>query len=205
MTWRAGPTHLPHGPLPRVYVSPCLRTAWTSGPPTREPPPASRDDDGPVAIDSSHTYPAAPDAVLALLTDEAFLRERATALGAQAQEVTVDGRSTSVRFAAPTAGIPPVFARFVGSSVSVVERTSWTPDGDGYRTALDIRAEVFGRTVEVTGERRLTAAGAGTTSTVTGDARVDAPLIGRQAEGAVRELVGVVLKREDELLRRKLS
>jgi hypothetical protein len=158
-----------------------------------------------VAIDFSRSYPTTPDAVLALLTDEAFLRERATALGAQAQEVTVAGHTTTVRFAAPTAGIPPVFARFVGSSVSVVERTAWAPVGDGYRTPLDIRAEVFGRTVQVTGERRLVPDGTGTRSTVTGDAKVDAPLIGRQAEGAVRELVGVVLKREDELLRRRLG
>ncbi|WP_369137470.1 DUF2505 domain-containing protein [Modestobacter versicolor] len=158
-----------------------------------------------MAIDTTTEYAAPPDAVLALLTAEDFLRERATALGAQAQEVTVDGHRSTVRLAAPTAGIPPVFARFVGSSVAVVERADWVADGDGYRSPLDVRAEVFGRTVQVTGERRLTAAGPGTRSTVTGDARVDAPLIGRQAEGAVRELVGVVLKREDELLRRRLS
>jgi hypothetical protein len=158
-----------------------------------------------VAIDISYRYPAPPDAVLALLTDEAFLAERGAALGARVEQVTVDGNSTTVRFAAPTAGIPPVFARFVGSSVSVVERAAWTPDGDGYRTALDIGTEIFGRTVQVTGERHLAADGTGTRSTVTGDAKVDAPLIGRQAESAVRELVGVVLTREDELLRRRLS
>ena len=156
-------------------------------------------------IDSSSSYPATPDAVLALLTDEQFLRDRAAALGAQVQEVAVTGRSTTVRLSAPTAGIPPVFARFVGSSVSVVERTSWVPDGDGHRTDLDVRAEVFGRTVQVTGERRLVGQDGGTRSTVTGDARVDAPLVGRQAEGAVRELVAVVLRREDELLRRRLG
>ena len=159
-----------------------------------------------MAIDSSSTYAAAADAVLALLTDEQFLRDRAAALGAQAQEVTVDGHSTTVRFAVPTAGIPPVFARFVGSSVSVVERTSWAEDGaGGHRAALDIRAEVFGRTVQVTGERRLGLQDGGTRSSVTGDAKVDAPLISRQAEGAVRELVQVVLRREDELLRRRLG
>ena len=158
-----------------------------------------------MAIDSSSTYPAGPDAVLALLTDERFLRDRAVALGAQVQDVSVEGGTTTVRLAAPTAGIPPVFARFVGSSVSVVERTSWTPDAGGHRAALDIRAEVFGRTVQVTGERRLAPEGAGTRATVTGDAHVDAPLIGRQAESAVRELVQVVLRREDELLRRRLS
>jgi hypothetical protein len=159
-----------------------------------------------VAIDSSSTYPAAPDAVLALLTDEQFLRDRAAALGAQVREVTVAGRQTTVGLTAPTAGIPPVFARFVGSSVSVVERTTWSAaDGGGHRADLDVRAEIFGRTVQVTGERRLLVVPEGTRSTVTGDAKVDAPLIGRQAEGAVRELVAVVLRREDELLRRRLG
>nr|WP_256375500.1 DUF2505 family protein [Modestobacter sp. DSM 44400] len=40
-------------------------------------------------------------------------------------------------------------------------------------------------------------------STATGDAEVDAPLIGRQVEAAVRELVGVVLRRESEVLARR--
>ena len=159
-----------------------------------------------MAIDSSTSYPATPDAVLALLTDEQFLRDRAAALGAQLQEVTVEGTTTMVRLSAPTTGIPPVIARFVGSAVTVVERTVWTPHtSGGHRADLDVRAEVFGRTVQVTGERRLTPADDGTRSTVTGDATVDAPLVGRQAEGAVRELVTVVLRREDELLRRRLG
>jgi Protein of unknown function (DUF2505) len=158
-----------------------------------------------VAIDISYTYAAAPDVVLGLLTDEAFLRDRAAALGAQLEELTVTGTVTTVRFAAPTAGIPPVFARFVGSSVSVVEHTAWVPDGRGARAVLDVRAEVFGRTVRVDGDRRLEPAGEGTRSTVVGDATVKAPLIGRQAEGGVRELVGVMLRREDELIRRRLG
>ena len=158
-----------------------------------------------MAIDSVRTYPAPPDQVLAVLTDEQFLRDRAAALGAQPEEVTVTGSASTVRMAAPTAGIPPVFARFVGSSVSVVERTTWVPDGSGHRAVLDAGAEVFGRTVRVDGERRLVPVDAGTRSTVTGDATVKAPLIGRQAEGAVRELIGVVLRREDEVLRRRLG
>jgi hypothetical protein len=80
------------------------------------------------------------------------------------------------------------------------------PGADGgHRAALDVRAEVLGRTVRVDGERRLEAVDPGTRSTVSGDAKVNAPLIGRQAEGAVRELIAVVLRREDELLRRRLS
>ncbi|MGY2081719.1 DUF2505 domain-containing protein [Modestobacter sp. SYSU DS0657] len=160
-------------------------------------------------FDLSERYPAAPDTVLAVLTDESFLRERAAALGAQVQDLTVsadgDRPRTEVRLSAPTTGIPPVFARFVGDRVSVLERTAWTPDGaGGHRSDLDVQAEVFGRMVRVTGERHLLPDAAGSRSTVTGEASVDAPLIGRQAEAAVRELVGVVLRREDEVLRRRL-
>ena len=167
-------------------------------------------EDAAVAIDSSTTYPAPPAAVFALLTDEGFLTDRAAALGGEPLGVTVTrdgaGTETTARLTAPTAGIPTVFARFVGSSVTVTERTTWVPaDDGGHRAALDVRAEVFGRTVRVTGERRLTPVAEGTRSTVTGDAQVRAPLIGRQAEGAVRELVTVVLRREEELLRRRLG
>ena len=42
-------------------------------------------------------------------------------------------------------------------------------------------------------------------TTVTGEAEVDAPLVGRQAEAAVRELAMVVLRREDDVLRRWLG
>jgi hypothetical protein len=162
-----------------------------------------------VPIDHSATYPVGPDDVLAVLTDEAFLRERADALGARVQEVQTtrdgDGARTTVRLVSPTTGIPPVFARFVGTEVTVVDRQTWSPDGAaGHRATLDVRAQIFGRTAGITGERRLLAVEGGTRSTVTGEAEVDAPLVGRQAEAAVRELAVVVLRREHEVLQRWL-
>jgi Protein of unknown function (DUF2505) len=57
----------------------------------------------------------------------------------------------------------------------------------------------------VRGERRLRPIAVGTRSTVTGEAEVDAPVVGRQAEAAVRELALVVLRREDDVLRRWLG
>jgi hypothetical protein len=68
-----------------------------------------------------------------------------------------------------------------------------------------VHARIFGRHAGVTGERRLEAVEGGTRSTVTGEAAVDAPLVGRQAEAAVRELAMVVARREHELLRRWLG
>jgi hypothetical protein len=163
-----------------------------------------------VPIDHSATYAAGPDAVLAVLTDEAFLRERAAALGAEVQDVQSApagaGHRTTVRLLSSTAGIPPVFARFVGGEVAVVDQQTWTPDGTaGHRADVDVQATIFGRAAGVTGERRLLAVDGGTRSTMTGEARVDAPLIGRQAEAAVRELAMVVLRREHEVLERWLG
>jgi hypothetical protein len=163
-----------------------------------------------VPFDHTATLPADPDRVFAVLTDEGFLREAAEATGSQVQDVRVersDGRvATTVRLTAPTGGIPSVFARFVGASVPVVDRRSWTLDGGSpLRCAMDVTAQIMGRTAALTGERRLTAVDGGTRSTVSAEASVDAPLVGRQAEAAVRELAGVVLRKETEVLLRRLS
>ncbi len=156
-------------------------------------------------IDVSTLHPAAPGRVHAVLTDESFLRETSEALGARLQEVSADGATTRVRMLAPTAGIPAVFARFVPREVAVSDTRRWRPDAEGWLCRIEVRAEVFGREVAVLGERRLRPDGRGTCSVVTAEARVDAPLVGRQAEGAVRGLVEVVLRREAELLDARLT
>jgi hypothetical protein len=163
-----------------------------------------------VPIDHIATFPAGPDDVLAVLTDEAFLRDYADALGARLQGVETaedeGGPCTTVRLMAPTVGIPAVFTRFVGREVAVVDRRTWDTDGDaGYHGAVHVSAEVFGRSAVIRGERRLARVDGGTRSTVTGEAEVDAPIVGRQVEAAVRELALVVLRREDEVLRRWLG
>jgi hypothetical protein len=159
-----------------------------------------------VDIDVAASWPAPPATVFGLFTDAAFLRDRGVALGAEVQEVTVAGTETTVRLGIPSSVIPPVFARFVGGAVSFLERTTWTPDGDGaYRATLDARAAVLGRAVTVSGERRLSPDETGTRSTVTADVSVRAPLIGGRAAVAVRHLVRLVLSREDEVVRRRLG
>jgi hypothetical protein len=163
-------------------------------------------EDRDVDIDFAASWPAPPGTVFGLFTDGTFLRERGNALGAEVQEVTVAGSETAVRLGIPTAVIPPVFARFVAGAVSFLERTTWTPDGDGrYRATLDARAAVLGRAVEISGERRLSPDDTGTRSTVTADVSVQVPLIGGRAAAAVRQLVQLVLRREDELVRRRLA
>ncbi len=161
-------------------------------------------------IDHTATFPAGPDDVLAVLTDEAFLRDYAQALGARLEslESTPDSGSpsTALQLVVPTLGVPAVFTRFVGREVAVADRRNWTTDGDGgHRAVLLVESRILGRTAAVRGERRLRPTADSTRSTVTGEAEVDAPVVGRQAEAAVRELAMVVLRREDDVLRRWLG
>lgn len=161
-------------------------------------------------IDHTATFPAGPDDVLAVLTDEAFLRDYAQTLGARLESIESrqdgDGPRTALELVVPTVGIPSVFTRFVGREVTVTDRRTWTADGDGgHRAILQIESRILGRTAAVRGERLLRPTAAGTRSTVSGEAEVDAPVVGRQAEAAVRELAMVVLRREDEVLRRWLG
>jgi hypothetical protein len=150
--------------------------------------------------------------VLAELTDPAFLRAWADGLGARVDQLEVTGtaadpeRRTVLRLGVPTRGIPRVFTRFVGPEVTVADTRVWrTGTGDGTVADVDIRAEIFGRTAQVRGRRVLTAESGCTRVRTTAEVQVDAPLVGRRAEAAVAGLLRVVLRREDELLRRRLA
>ena len=155
-------------------------------------------------------FPAHPDRVLDLLTEEGTLRDYAAALGADVGTVEVvreDGAvRTTLHMAAPTSGIAALFQRFVGRHVPVVDSRSWTAQGGrGHRAHLEVRAEIKGRAAVVRGEAVLTPASSGSVYTVTGEASVDAPVVGRQAEAAVRELAQIVLRRESGLVLRRLG
>jgi hypothetical protein len=164
---------------------------------------------GPAAVRDEQRYPADPAQVLAVLTDRDFLAARAVELGARLDGVEVSGwdghRRTDVRLRVPTLGIPPVFARFVGAEVAVRDVRSWRHDGDGgFAADTEVRARIFGRDAVVTGTATLTPGAEGTVATTAARVTVDAPVVGRQAESAVAQLVAVVLRREAELLRRRL-
>lgn len=159
--------------------------------------------------DEQH-FAAAPAEVLAVLTDRDFLTEYARELGAGLDGVETSGsdglRRTELRLRVPTRGIPPAFARFVGAEVAVRDVRSWRSDGDGGFTAdTRVEARIFGRDALVVGTSTLAASPEGTVATTAARVTVDAPFVGRQAESAVAQLVAVVLRREDELLRRRLA
>ncbi len=150
------------------------------------------------------SVPATPQALVDTLTGEEFVRAALAELGADVREVTVEGTTTRARYTVPTAGIPETFARFVGDRVEVTDVRTWRVDGDGdgaTGTVL-VTTTLFGRDVRLEGERRITP---GATISSTGRSHVDAPFVGRKAEGAVDQLAVVVLRKEAETLARQLS
>lgn len=163
-------------------------------------------------VEHEADLPAAPGRVLSELTDPDFVRAWADALGARVDALEITGtaagrdRRTALRLGVPTRGIPPLFTRFVGREVAVTDTRVWRPgDGDGAVADVHIRAEIFGRTARIRGSRVLSPEAAGSRLRTTASVDVDAPFVGRQAEAAVAELLRVVLRREGELLRRRLG
>lgn len=147
------------------------------------------------------TVPATPQAVVDLLTDEGFVRAALADLGADVRDVAVEGTRTTARYSVPTQGIPQAFAKFVGDRVEVTDVRTWTVDGDGATGTVLVTTTLFGRDVRLSADRRITPA---STITSTGSSKVDAPFIGRKAEGAVDELAVVVLKKEAGTLAARL-
>lgn len=139
--------------------------------------------------------------VVGTLTDEVFVRAFLADLGADVREVVVEPGRTTARYTVPTQGIPEVFARFVGDRVELTDVRTWTVDGDTATGTVLVTASVFGRDVRLEGDRRIT----GGTLTTTGRSHVDAPFVGRKAEGGVDELAVVVMKKEAETLSRRVS
>jgi uncharacterized protein DUF2505 len=163
-----------------------------------------------VNVHEEQRFAAAPPDVLAVLTDRDFLTAYAAELGARLDGATASGpedaRRTELHLGVPTRGIPPAFARFVGAEVTVADVRTWRPDGDGgWAAGTEVRARIFGRDALVVGTSTLIPDADGTLATTAARVTVDAPIVGRQAESAVAQLVTVVLRREAELLRRRLA
>ncbi|SDO63839.1 Protein of unknown function [Klenkia soli] len=148
------------------------------------------------------TVDASPQAVVDTLTDESFVRAALADLGAQVKDVTVDGTTTTARYSVPTTGIPEAFARFVGDRVELTDVRTWTVNGDSATGTVLVTTTLFGRDVRLEGERRITP---GSTISSTGRSHVDAPFVGRKAEGSVDQLAVVVLGKEAATLAARLG
>lgn len=158
-------------------------------------------------IDNS--FSAAPDAVFAALTNQQ-VREQACVRGkALSHQVTVTGdpggsagthgthgRVVTVVREMPADRLPQVAKKFVGASMTVRQIETWgDPDAQGSRTA-EVRGEVTGVPVSITGSTSIAPTGGGSRRTSDLRIKVNLPLVGRKIEPFVAQAVQAALEIE---------
>lgn len=151
-------------------------------------------------VASQQRYPAAPEAVLAMLLDPAFARERAERTGALAVEATVreDGAARIVRIVRTLpAEVPDVARSLVGDTLEVTEEQSWGPLDRGI--AAGSFHVGFSGPVRMEGTMRIEPDGEGTLVTSAGEITAKVPFVGGRIEAMVREQVQRYLDREESI------
>lgn len=153
-------------------------------------------------------FPAAAGAVLALLTDATFLKERMVAGGGidpAVQSVNTVGGVTTVitRQSIPADALPSMVANMLGGD-PVTERTEvWRTAGEGF--AAEFTLVVKGAPASVTGTMGLAAAGTGSALTVAVTATVPIPMFGAKLESVIAEQIQTILHSEGEYTRGRLA
>jgi len=154
-------------------------------------------------------YPAAPEAVFAVMSDPAFQDAKcaATTTGTWQADVSTSGdrtRITTERIL-PTDGLPDIARSFVGDSLTVVEIQTWSPPSvDGSRVA-DLNLHVKGAPMTLKGTIRLSPTAAGSVQEVDADLRAGVPLIGGRLEKAAAEPLLVAARTETRLLHARVG
>jgi hypothetical protein len=142
-------------------------------------------------------YPAAPDAVYAMLIDKAFREDVCQATGALSWSVEVDtagpergaGASVTIRRVMPS-DVPDIVKRLVGETLEVVQTEQWEPGDDGPGRRAEVLVEIVGQPAKMIGLTTVEAHGGdGTVFAVDGDVTVSIPLFGGRLEKEVARAI----------------
>lgn len=130
-------------------------------------------------ISTGLDFAATPEEVYAMMLDQAFLEEVCVASQSISYDVSVDGTSTKASRTLPS---PESAARFTGPQLTVVEDVQWAEaGGDGARSGT-LTMTVLGQPVRLSGRLQIAPGGRGTTVDLTGELKVNIPLLGRKLE-----------------------
>lgn len=136
-------------------------------------------------------FPAAPERVFAMLTDEDFLRHAATEMGSPDARVAASASRTAIEAIIES---PPEVRAFVGPSLPILLDVTWgAAEVDGSRSGA-FSMVVTGAPVTVAGATRLQPTASGSELVYDGDLTVKVPLLGARIE---REAAPAVLEALD--------
>ena len=146
------------------------------------------------------TYDAPLADVAAMLSDPAFREEVCRGQRALACKVRIEGSRVEVDYEQAAQGVPSFARKFVGDTISISQRESWSsPD------AATVTMTIPGKPGEIRGTVRLAEAGGSTTQRVNLDIRVSLPLVGGKIEGLISDLLRKALAKEEQVGRDWLS
>lgn len=138
-------------------------------------------------------FPAAHDAVWAMLADPAFRERVAQEAGSGRHDVSVrpqgGGLVATVRSTQSTQGLPSAATKLLGSSYQIEQEETWESPRAG-----TLRVSIPGKPGRVVGTVSLREDGAQTVQTVEAEVTVSIPLVGRKVEKVIGSALGHVLK-----------
>lgn len=140
-------------------------------------------------------YDASPAAVFAMLGEATFREQVCEAQHVTECTATVDGvddtMSVRVDHKRPSEGIPSFAKKFVGDTIHILQQEEWSSATDA---TLDVI--IPGRPGHLKGTITLRPDGDGTVETVSGELRVNIPLVGGKIEVLIAELLEHALQTE---------
>ncbi len=146
----------------------------------------------------SMSYDAAPDAVYAMLSEPEFREQVCAAAGSKRHhaeiERTAGGMRVSVDQVLPSHGIPSFATKIVGDEIHILQKEEWTgPEG------ADLDVTIPGKPGHVRGTITLAPNGTGTVETVTGEVKVNVPLVGGKLEKLIEGVLESALRNEEKV------
>jgi hypothetical protein len=150
-----------------------------------------------------HSYPVAPAALLAILTDPQYQAARLERFGGVGgPEISSDGGQILVRGVRqlPKDKLPAAAAPFVGDGQLVQVDTWQSPGSDAATVEGTWKAEVGSAPVDLGGTYTITTTGDGSTYSVGATVKVNVPFFGRQLEPQIESYLNSLVSAEQEFL-----
>lgn len=137
-------------------------------------------------INARVEFAADPARTFEMLTTQEFLEEVCRTSEATSYTVVIDGSTTRTTRDLPA---PDVAKKLTGPTLTVEEEIVWGEAGaDGSRQGK-VAVKVSGQPAKMDGDAKLIPGGAGTVVEVSGDLKVNVPLMGKKIEKMAAPMV----------------
>lgn len=137
-------------------------------------------------INAHVEFAADPARTFEMLTDPSFLEQVALESEGTNIEVSVEGNTTTSRRDLPA---PDVAKKLTGDTLRIEETVEWgEADADGTRSGT-VTVTVKGQPAKMNGTVKMTPGGPGTVGDVSGELKVNIPLMGKKIEKMAAPLI----------------